>query len=322
MRSSKRLTYRRFRVDFSTLNRSYYPVCIVGGGPVGLLMSIMLSDYGVDHCIVERRLAPTAHPQAHFVNCRSMEVLQSDIPEAFRSVLPQVPHSTYWRDFSYCHSVTGRQLIRVDHFTDTNSKFWDQSPTNIIHLPQNRFEAIMRSEVQRRQLRQDGAKRDSFFGFEAFGFRYLDNKCQLHIRQSQSASVSNQKPQTESTCGSDSGSDNRIITPTTIQCDFLIAADGASSPIRNSLGISLNGNSCLQTLMNVHFTCEGLFQKLRPRPAMLYFVFNETTVSVFVAHDPLKDEWVCQIPIFPPFRSPQVRHTHLIDCICICASCE
>jgi len=25
-------------------------------------------------------------------------------------------------------------------------------------------------------------------------------------------------------------------------------------------------------------------------------------VSVFVAHDPERDEWVCQIPIFPPFQ--------------------
>jgi len=36
---------------------------------------------------------------------------------------------------------------------------------------------------------------------------------------------------------------------------------------------------------------------------MLYFVFNEHMVAVFVGHDPVKDEWVCQLPIFPPFQS-------------------
>ena len=36
---------------------------------------------------------------------------------------------------------------------------------------------------------------------------------------------------------------------------------------------------------------------------MLYFVFNEQTISVFVHHDPSRDEWVCQIPVFPPFQS-------------------
>jgi hypothetical protein len=36
---------------------------------------------------------------------------------------------------------------------------------------------------------------------------------------------------------------------------------------------------------------------------MLYFVFNASTVAVFVAHDPERDEWVCQVPVFPPFRT-------------------
>jgi 2-polyprenyl-6-methoxyphenol hydroxylase-like FAD-dependent oxidoreductase len=60
--------------------------------------------------------------------------------------------------------------------------------------------------------------------------------------------------------------------------------------------------------MNVHFVCRGLKDKISSqairRPAMLYFVFNEKVVSVFVSHDPDNDEWVCQIPIFPPFKSP------------------
>ena len=67
------------------------------------------------------------------------------------------------------------------------------------------------------------------------------------------------------------------------------------------------GEEKLHTLINVHFICKGLKSWLNPRPAMLYFVFNEKTVSVFVVHDPDNDEWVCQIPIFPPFRSLEVR---------------
>lgn len=30
-------------------------------------------------------------------------------------------------------------------------------------------------------------------------------------------------------------------------------------------------------------------------------------VAVFVSHDIRKDEWVCQIPYFPPFQHPSVR---------------
>jgi hypothetical protein len=68
----------------------------------------------------------------------------------------------------------------------------------------------------------------------------------------------------------------------------------------------------MHTLMNIHFTCPGLRELLSPRPAMLYFVFNESLIAVFVAHDPDSDEWVCQIPIFPPFQNPEVY-----TCMCI-----
>ena len=60
---------------------------------------------------------------------------------------------------------------------------------------------------------------------------------------------------------------------------FIIAADGAHSPIREAIGIRLTGQEALQTLMNVHFICPGLRQLLQPCPAMLYFVFNEVRVE-------------------------------------------
>jgi pyruvate/2-oxoglutarate dehydrogenase complex dihydrolipoamide dehydrogenase (E3) component len=49
-------------------------VLIVGGGPVGLSLSILLSQLGVSSLLVEKRAQPTMHPQAHFINNRTMEV--------------------------------------------------------------------------------------------------------------------------------------------------------------------------------------------------------------------------------------------------------
>ncbi len=37
---------------------------------------------------------------------------------------------------------------------------------------------------------------------------------------------------------------------------------------------------------------------------MLYFVYNESVISVFVAHDIRRGVWVAQLPFFPPFQSP------------------
>ena len=51
-------------------------VIIVGGGGCGLTMSSMLSDYGVDHFLFERRASTSKLPKAHYLNQRSMEALR------------------------------------------------------------------------------------------------------------------------------------------------------------------------------------------------------------------------------------------------------
>lgn len=53
-------------------------VLIVGGGPVGLSLSILLSQLGVASLLVEKRAQPTMDPQAHFINNRTMEVRLGD----------------------------------------------------------------------------------------------------------------------------------------------------------------------------------------------------------------------------------------------------
>jgi len=276
-------------------------VGVVGGGPVGLLLSSLLSQYGVQHCLVERRRVPTKHPQAHFINARSMELLQAHFPASFRAVIEQSPPSRTWRDFCYCYSVTGRTFARVDHFAAAPASFWNDSPSSVVHLPQNRFEEILRKEAA------DGATKAAvgtklLYGCEVTGYewRWGSNGNNKTHRLNLRARGDDEQSSIPSLPG------HEDLHYDQVECDYVVAADGASSLARQSLGISLDGESApLQTLLNVHFTCPGLFSRLQPRPAMLYFVFNECAVSVFVAHDPAKDEWVCQIPIFPPFRTAQ-----------------
>ncbi len=72
-------------------------VCIVGGGPSGMLLSHLLSCFGIFHVIVDRKVAPTSHPQAHFINNRSMEILKDWVPNVFRHAVNQSPNSQEWR---------------------------------------------------------------------------------------------------------------------------------------------------------------------------------------------------------------------------------
>jgi 2-polyprenyl-6-methoxyphenol hydroxylase-like FAD-dependent oxidoreductase len=56
-----------------------YPVIIVGGGPVGLFLSILLNDYQIPHLLLEKQSFQSRfrHPQAHFINTRSMELFNT-----------------------------------------------------------------------------------------------------------------------------------------------------------------------------------------------------------------------------------------------------
>ena len=52
---------------------------------------------------------------------------------------------------------------------------------------------------------------------------------------------------------------------TTIACDHVVAADGATGGVRELCGIELAGRANLQHFMSVHFTCLGLAELLEER---------------------------------------------------------
>lgn len=58
-----------------TSDDSVLPVLIIGAGPVGLVLSILLTKLGVKCAILEKNKVFSKHPQAHFINNRSMELL-------------------------------------------------------------------------------------------------------------------------------------------------------------------------------------------------------------------------------------------------------
>lgn len=64
---------------------------------------------------------------------------------------------------------------------------------------------------------------------------------------------------------------------------------------REQLGIKMEGQPAMQSLMNVHFSSASLARQLAERPAMLYFAYNAHVVAVIVAHDLTTGEFVAQV---------------------------
>ncbi len=75
----------------------HYPVAIIGGGPIGSIFSKLLSSYGVSHALFEKRSNPTAHPQAHYINARSNEIIQSHFQTIYKNMIKELPSSNNWR---------------------------------------------------------------------------------------------------------------------------------------------------------------------------------------------------------------------------------
>ena len=142
------------------------------------------------------------------------------------------------------------ELHRVNQFQRTDNTFWESTPSNVAHLAQNKFETILRSGAQG----STDALVSTYRGYSVKGCTYSPESATV---RAESAFPDNVHPAIE------------------LECKYLIGADGASSTVRNSLGIAMQGEEAMQHLVNVHFSCPGLRPLLRPRPAMLYFTFNE-----------------------------------------------
>ena len=289
--------------------RRRVPALIVGGGPVGLYSSALLSAYGVPSLLAERSTSPSTHPRAHLINSRSMELLRElGVEPAIRQLTPPLDE---WRHFRYCTSLIGPQIAAQDHTAGAPwARLCEAATTQMAHLSQPKLEAILRAEAERRA--PDGGG-ELAFGYELARFeRRAGGGVRAELRRTAEAAAT-------STCP-DGQPDSLEV-----EADALLGCDGAHSGVRRALGLQLRGPPPLQHFKSVHFTAPELAPLLAHSPAMLHFVFSRdvTTsptvsptappprhappppplplqvIGVLVAHNLAQGEWVAQLPFFP-----------------------
>ena len=261
-------------------------VIVVGAGPVGLVASLLLSKYHVAHVLVEQLAEPDDHPQAHFINCRSMEILR-ELDALDQIVRDQSAPLDEWRRFVYCTGLSdlpdrdqinsdsaGSLLGVVDHFA--NEPVEEYSPAQEVHFPQHDFVQLLRRKVLASKFCRLIEGRHADVRENRHHVTVMLTDCQTGRRQQ-------------------------------LQTQFLVGADGAHSTTRQQLGIELiSKNGILQHLINVHFFSSELSEWLRSRrPAMLYFIYSSAGVAVLVAHAFKRGEFVAQIPFFPPHQQAE-----------------
>jgi putative polyketide hydroxylase len=260
----------------STTQTSHVPVIIIGGGIVGLCASLFLSNQGIHSLLVERHAGTSIHPRARSVNARTMEIFRSmGITEAVREAGASMAPTRGIFSGSSLNSVLEKRPRRKEGPKSTS---WVQSsgigPENGLFVTQDMLEPAILKEA-----REKGG--DVRFRTECLGVEQDEEKVTVTIRDREAGDIS------------------------TVTADYLVAADGANSPIRSQLGVSTTGCGKMGNLLNILFRAD-LTDLVKTREFSLCRIENPEVVGIFTSINN-SDRWVFHLS-YDPLKGEKPEH--------------
>ena len=247
---------------------------IVGAGPVGLMVAILLARQGLRSIIIERFKSRHGAPKAHALNPRSMEICRSiglDTEAMKRSATPAADGG--WVRF--VTTLAGEE-IGVLPYERQDDQVREMTPTPLINLAQPLFEDFLLEEVASSSL--------------------------IELRR---GVVWRSCEQTADAVTS-MLEDGDTRAPVSLTTDYLIAADGAGSAVRRELGINMVGDAASQAFITIHFEA-NLRGIVGDRPGILYWIMQPPHAGVLIAYD-IDKNW-CMLYPHDPALSPRETFT-------------
>jgi putative polyketide hydroxylase len=244
------------------------PVLVVGAGPAGLSAAVTLAHHGIDHVVVERRAELSSLPRATALSTRSMELLRSwGLEDEVRARGVDVE----WLQW-HCETLAEAS---AGHGTPTglptNAQSTVVSPCAPACVPQDHLEPAI---VER--LRALGVGRVEL-GTEVSGVRDEGNRVRVRLR------------------------DVATGAPREVCARYLLAADGAYSVVRGSLGIEMSGADRLAEATSVLFRAP-LWDLVASQRYGLYSVAQPEADAVFLPAG-RGDRWLYAV-MYEPGRRP------------------
>ena len=133
-------------------------VLIVGGGPIGLTCSILLSRLGLANRVVERNAGLHAAPQAHVVSARTMEIFRAaGIDDGgIRAAATPVADLAI---VVWTHTLAGPELGRLRLATpERAAKMLAAGPEPFANISQHLLEPILLEEARRKLAEAEAAR--------------------------------------------------------------------------------------------------------------------------------------------------------------------
>jgi putative polyketide hydroxylase len=226
-------------------------VLVIGGGPVGLTAAALLGDLGIETLLVDRNASTSTHPRAFGIHPRTMEVWRRlGAADAVRQVAVPPDHTA---GIGWLTSLSGTEVGRL-MFPPPPPV--DITPEQGCFCAQHRYTAVLRDAAE---ARPSVTVR---FGTEATVLG--DGQVQL---------IDTTTGRTE-----------------VLQAQYVIAADGLSSPTRSHLGVSESGTGVFGHSVNVFFRAE-LAHLRENRPFALTWTVGPGAEGTFAAVSADLREW-------------------------------
>ncbi|WP_308257653.1 FAD-dependent oxidoreductase [Pseudonocardia lacus] len=197
---------------------------VVGGGLVGLTTALLLRHHGVEVTVVEKHATTSAQPKARRFHTRSMEV--------FRQLgLAAAAHEAARDLAGHDHMATGRTLVESEQLPlwlppDPDGPVVDASPEPPTLIAQDLLEPVLRAAAV-------DAGATVRFATELTAFEQRDDGVHAELL------------------------DHRAGRRRSLRARYLVAADGARSPVRGALGIDRSGRGAVgEPSVSVYFRAD------------------------------------------------------------------
>ncbi|MFC3573166.1 FAD-dependent oxidoreductase [Streptomyces yaanensis] len=241
------------------------PVLIVGGSLVGLSMSLFLGRHGVRHTLVERHAGTSVHPRGRGNNVRTMELFRvAGIEPDIKTAASLLADNHGILQTPTLVGDAGEWLFKHIDPGGGLAKF---SPTAWCLCSQNDLEPVL----------LEGARRlggDLRYGQEMVSFEQDPEGVTAVVRDRAT------------------GADH------TIRADYLVAADGPRSPVRDRLGIGQTGPGDLFANVSVTFRSKLLADAVGDRRFICCYLTDPEADGALLPVDN-KENWVFHAPWHP-----------------------